>query len=318
MPGLLAALTATIPIPIQKNLTKSFTVSVDVKWRVLDENGNPAADVSWTLGTQSGQGGDLPVEPNEGLQLALTFAPEIVELTVPPRLASRRTARAAVRVAALDGTTLRATTGWVDLPPIELLLPVVAVPTIAIFFSGKFGNDALIAVPGNSPVEEGTVVPALDQLNATLGTVGTALQIGGLFVSSLGDIRHALINNVTRLKFRKGDSCGDLRDVQFAGASFTDWNGEDGDDHFASMMMIGPPNRCVDCFNDSDLDTDEGQLRLAVDNGLHSSIESLASAAPASAPAGLASVVHAANGWRFLHSIEHFENELSSYRFGWT
>ena len=321
--GIIAALQGTIPIPVQQIVDNPLHVAVDVRWTVLDENGNPASDVTWVLDGTQGQGGDIPFKVGEALlPLALSFLPTIVELTANLALTSKRTIKASIRLTATGvGGAFRATSGWVDLPPLDVILPVIPVPTIAIFFSASgFAGDTLIAVPSSSPLEEDNIMPALDQLNTVLGTLGSAVAIGGFFVDGLAILKTALASGVTKLVFRKGDSCVDLREVKFAGASFWfDWNGEDGDDHFAAIMLIGPPNRSIECFNDRHLKTSEGQMTLSVYGDLFASVENLGTADPVSEPPQHVLVPHKPDAWNYgrARNINKFTNELSSYRFAW-
>ena len=94
-------------------------------------------------------------------------------------------------------------------------------PTIAIFFSGTYGGDTLVAVPSTSLLEESTFKLAFDELaNKALGTIGSLLDVGAFFIGSLQTIKDAFDSGVTTLKFKKADSL-DLHDVVFAGASST-------------------------------------------------------------------------------------------------
>ena len=85
------------------------------------------------------------------------------------------------------------------------------------------------------------------------------------------------------------------------------------------MILIGPPNRAIDCFNEDDLTPGEGQMRVSVDHQLIALVEDLGVPVPASAPPGRVTVPHLPDGWNFwqAHYINSFKNELSSYRFTW-
>lgn len=157
VPGLLGLISGSVPLPIDVTSQTSFPVSIDVRWRVLDDNGATVDAVQWNLGGTppvSGSGGDIAPPLGHALgALTLVFDLLFGELTGASLPMARRRLQAAIRLQAVDVST-----GWIELPPGDLQLPVIPVPTVAIFCQNKnFGSNKLVVVPASSPLGESAV-----------------------------------------------------------------------------------------------------------------------------------------------------------------
>jgi hypothetical protein len=314
VPGLLGILTGTIPLPIEVTALKTFTVTlVDVRWRVRDANGQAVAGVSWSLGGAppvSGTGGDIAPPIGRALDLlTLVFDLVFAEQTSSFQPLIQRRLEASVRLQA-GGVS----TGWIDLPPVDLQLPVIPVPTIAVFCQDtNFGSNKLVVVPGNSLFDEDTVQAALTALRDTLDPLRSAFSFLGVFLDAAGTVADLLSGgNVT---FRKADEISNLNDIDLESGFFNDTEAED---ELSSLILVGPPHRRIEGFNDRSFSTSQGQINVTVGTELIVQVASLHSASPASIPPGRVGVPFPPDGSRFLfHDITTFGDELSSLRFAW-
>ncbi len=324
VPGILGALKGTIPIPVLNTVLQSDPVRTDVKWKVKDEHGNIVSDLEWKVGVvgvgASGVGGEITI-PFGGspFPLNIHFLPLFTELTNsnPINLIVKRTVVCSVR---LD--TLGISTGWIDLPPIDIFLPVIPVPTIAAFFEHEnFTGLSLVLVPSNSPLDPldiNVVTNALDLVNNSISSLKEAGSFLNLFIGELVNIKN-ILNSINNVTFRKTDEIPNLRDVELESASFWDWNGTVASDEFTSMILIGPPRRQIKCFNDTDFNSGQGQFNLTLGAELLVEVHYLGNMNPSSVPTGKVSVIKPPSGWNWSLArwITKFGDEISSVRFDW-
>jgi hypothetical protein len=314
VPGLIGALTGTIPLPIEVTTPTTFPVTVDVRWRIRDENGHVVADVTWSLGGMppvSGTGGDIAPPPGRALDaLTLVFNLVFTELTgsVSPTL--RRSLVASIRLEASGIST-----GWIDLPQIDLEVPAIPVPVLAIFGQDPdFRSNKLVVVPASSPLDRNTVATAVDTLRGTLDPLRATFSFLGVFLDSAALIADLLgEGNVT---FRKSDQISNLNDIDLESGWFDDTEAED---ELSSLLLLGPPRRSIECFNARGFDTDEGEMVLFAGIELIAKVANLDSASPASEPPGRVAVpvTPAGTRWPFWSDITTFSDEFSSIRFAW-
>jgi hypothetical protein len=313
VPGLLGLLSGTIPLPIEVTSPTTFAVTVDVRWRVRDANGQPVDGVSWSLGGTSpvsGTGSDIAPPFGSALALlTLTFDLIFAELTSNVVPLAQRRLEASVRLQAAGVST-----GWIDLPPVDLQLPVIPVPTVAIFCQdSNFRSHKLVVIPASSPLDQGTVQAAVQTLHDTLAPLESTFSFLGIFLGAAGTVADLLAD--TSLAFRKADQLSNLNDIDLASGFFNDTEAED---ELSSMILLGPPHRRIQGFNARDFSTSEGEIDVTVGPELIVQIASLHSNSPASDPAGRVNVPFAPTGSRFLfHDITSFGDELSSLRFAW-
>ena len=305
IPGELAQLAGELPIPVE------VPVRLAVSWEVLDEAGNPI-----TTGF-SAPGGMA------GPEVQLEFDVQTVELTTSMGApVARRSVRATVTLTAA-GTTFS-----FPLPPVQLQLPAIPVPTVVAFFlhrnfAGSQGDDdgaALVIVPNDSPLR------SLSQLQSQLGTLRTAVaavaHLAGFasFLTGIDALSGAL-SAQPNVEFRVANSANDFdnfNDVtlleKFLGIIFG-WTNIEAEDELSSMLVIGPAGKRVQLFNHRDQQANGGRFDVTVGSKLHVTIPDLHSAAPVSGPDGGEVAVNTAPpGGIFQPSS--FGDELSSLRFG--
>lgn len=325
VPGVLGALNGTVPIPVVGTVAKTLDVSVELHWRIRDEHGTIDSDVKWNVDNTApqaagGVGGDISIPLADSLfPLLIIFNVLFVELTnnTPQNPVVKRSIQASIRLSAGG-----ASSGWVDLPTLDLLLPAIPVPTIAMFFEHvNFAGLGLVVVPADSPLDpldNNVVQTALGTLNGVIAPLQGIAGFLSFFVGQLGPINTAL-NNSPRLTFRKTNEIPNLRDVEIEPTSWRDWNGTVASDEFSSLMLIGPPHRQLQCFNDTDYQEGQGRMNVTLASELLVESTSLQSTAPPSSPSGRITVPRTPAGWNWSLArwITKFGDEISSIRFGW-
>jgi hypothetical protein len=314
VPGVIGVLTGTIPLPIEVTAPTTFPVTVDVRWRIRDESGGTIADLTWSLGGAppiSGTGGDVAPPLGRAMDaLTLVFNLVFTELTSSLSPTLRRSLQASVRLQA-NGVT----TGWIDLPPVDLNVPGIPVPTIAILCqNSNFGSNKLVVVPASSPLDRGTVAAAVNTLRDTLDPLRATFDFLGLFLDSAAQVADLL--GAASVTFRKSDQISNLNDIDLESGTFNDTEAED---ELSSMILLGPPRRSMECFNARSFDTSEGEMVLSVGIELIAKVASLHNASPTSEPPGRVSVpvTPAGTRWPFWSDITTFGDEFSSLRFSW-
>lgn len=313
VPGLLGVLSGTVPIVNEVTQQVSHAVSVQVRWRVRDESGNVISDVEWKLGTGGagleGSGGEInPPLGHATDALNMTFPVIFVELTGSPTPVAKRSILASVRLSA-GGVS----TEFIDLPPVDVPLPVVPVPTILMMFKDKtFKSIVLIVVPANSPLDKGSISAALDTLRSAIDPFDDLLTVLSFVFGQIGTVQGILSS--AKIVFRKTDEIKNLNDIDLEGGTLNDTEAED---KLSSLIFFGPPRRRVQCFNARSFSASEGQMNVTIGAELLVEIPNLHSNSPTSDPTGRVSVPRAPTGTRFFrHSITGFGDELSSIRFG--
>jgi hypothetical protein len=321
VPGLLSRIGGTFQLPVQQPTTVSHPFSIDVQWRVL-ENGKLVSSMTWNLlgSAATGTGGAINPSPANALNvLQLLFPPAFVDLTNNSTPVIHRSIQARVRLTTQDTGV---SSGWIDLPPLEVDFPAIPVPTCLLLFENpSFTGRVVVLVPADSPLTDptGGSVP-LDTALATLNTALTALALAGIpsgtFTADLATATTALTSGGKNIRFQKGDEFPQLEDIVF-----TDFLGiriYSAEDSTNSLLFFGPPARQAQCFNDRAFDPDQGQLNVTAAIELVVDISNLRSATPASTPPGRTTVPASPAGMRpVLHRIVAFDGEFSSIRFAW-
>lgn len=314
VPGVLGRVTGTFQLPIDVTKTASVSVQLEVQWHIRDEGGNPIADVAWNDGTQFGIGEPPVLSGSEALaDLTLTLSAVFVELTAADPPLAQRSVSASIRLSA--GTS---STGWIDVPPVTLLIAAIPVPTALILFQdSNFRDNKLVVVPSTSLINDPAkqaLKDAFDNLNTALGGLGAAVGLAAFFVGHLQAVKDA-IDAGGNFNFRKTDSISNLNDIDLEGGLVNDTEAED---NFSSLVLIGPPRRKVQTFNARSFSNSEGQMDVVVGPELLVLASSLHTNSPGSDPPGQISVPKAPTGSRFfMHDITSFGDELSSLRFSW-
>jgi hypothetical protein len=313
VPGLLGLLSGTVPIVSEVTQQLTHAVTVEVRWRVRDESGTVVSDVEWTVGGGGpglqGTGGEInPPLANALTPLNMVFPVIFVELTGSPVPVARRSIQAAVRLSAASVST-----GFVDLPPLDVPLPVVPVPTLLLLFQHKnFQGIVLAVVPANSPLDAGGISAALGTLRTVIDPFDDLLTVLSFVFGEVAVVQGILAS--AKIVFRKANELKNLNDIDLDSGFFNDTEAED---ELSSLIFFGPPRRQAQCFNAQNFSSSEGQMNVTVGAELLVKVADMHTNSPVSLPAGKVSVPHTPNVPRvFLHDITGFGDELSSVRFG--
>jgi hypothetical protein len=158
---------------------------------------------------------------------------------------------------------------------------------LALFENMNFEGACLVMVPDRSPIPDiSTLLEILAPLEKILSTLGTFAQLATL-ATGVGQLISAVQANPF-LRFRKNvakeEKIGD-QTVTYEGFRNLDditlkYNGAlsddlEADDQFSSLILIGNPGACVQCFNDSDFDADEGWFEVKVGAGFCALVRNL-------------------------------------------
>jgi hypothetical protein len=325
VPGLLGHVSGTIPLVLQRTertQPPQPPINASVRWRIRDERG-AIVPVSWSIpGVASGTGGEilrtlgaLPLTmppPN----LTLTFPLLFTEMSTRALPLPQRSIEVAIR---LEVPTLGITSGWVDLPPVTITLPAIPIPSIAVFTEGlDFGGRVLVVVPSGSPFT--TISEMTTALTSLVATLTPLPSIPGLsiFLSQFaptGSITMALAT--PSVLFQVADSMPFMRNATW-NRGWLQTNVVDAanaEDSISAIALIGPPGRTIECFNAREFAPHEGQINITTGAGIMTTIRDLNSASPPCDPPGNISIPRPPGGSYWFHSINTFDNELSSMRF---
>lgn len=319
VPGVLGLLSGTVPIVNEVTEQLTHAVTVEVRWRVRDESNAVVSDVDWKLGAGGpgleGTGGQINPPVSGALTpLNMVFPVIFVELTSSPTPVVRRSIQASVRL-----TAGSVSTGFVDLPPLDVPLPVVPVPTLLLLFEHKnFEGIVLAVVPASSPLDQGGITAALDTLKAAIDPLDDVLTVLSFVFSEIDTVKGILAT--AKVVFRKADEIDNLNDIDLDTA-FIIGNDTEAEDELSSLIFFGPPRRQVRCFNARNFSDSEGQMNVTLGAELIVEVSDLHTGSPASMPAGRVSVPRTPSGTRWddfdpWRDITGFGDELSSIRFG--
>lgn len=326
--GAIGLLTGTIPVfEILEELVTT-TATIEVRWRVLDENKVPLTAFGWSSGSLTGSGSEFVPPTDQILNQAvnLLLVPpfvDLVSLSPPPPV--RRWIQAHFRLSAAGIST-----PWIDLEvPVDLV--PLAIPTVLLlFFDPDFGGPALLVLPENSQLGPDLLLSTLTDVRDVLTAVRDLVGFVGLFI----DVVNALepVFNTLEIAATKADAIPNLNDLDVVGTSWWKvWkNDREAEDEFASLMFLGAPGRSVQAFNARGFDDSQGQLNINLGPEMAVTIRTLYHGAsgdflpPDAVPANRVTVATAPQGCRGFwcwagggRDITTFGDEFSSLRFGW-
>jgi hypothetical protein len=304
--GGLAQVQASWMVPTEVATPLKLTVD----WKVTDANGNelkapnPAQNEIGQLLAPAGL--SLP-------ELSVVLRPEVRELSTAPDLTPViRKVSATVTLEAL-GVQF----GPLDLPPVDVPVLPLLVPTVLVMFLDKnfatAGNSAaLVVLPSNSPFGSvGDIVNKLNALRAPLDALKDFLDLGAFFTGIPNVV--GWLNAVPHVWVATAD-VANLNDITLI--HYDSWfeNDIEAEDELSSLVLIGPAGRVARLFNARNFNSNEGQLDVTVPDSLMVQVADLHSATPSTTPSGLASQVQQPAGTRFdpPHSITTFGDEISS------
>jgi len=264
VPGIIGQITGSIPIPLQVpvSLTISWTVQDTPQGADLKPQGN-----ALVLGTDF-------LAPNglKAPEISLAFNAPVVELTanMAPPLKSYYVHAQVVLSA--QGVT----TPPIDLPEVPLIIPALAIPTVAAFFDNPNYNAGavFVMVPASSPLK------SVNDLNAILNPLQN--QVSGLsgfanfanFFLGIQLLSTALAAQ-PHVQFRSEDAENSLENIVWVpGSTFgTDY---DADDAFSSMIFMAAPGAAkpiVQLSNEENLDFgDEGGFEVHVGSDMYAAL----------------------------------------------
>jgi hypothetical protein len=303
VPGLIGQLTGSLPVPS----TTKLKVQVEIEWSV-------SSDAAGTNVLSSSDDYSAPQGLN-GTSASFFFKPDSFELTTdPPPAPTPRFLRARVRLTV--GSTQ---TNWIALPPVEVLIPAIGIPTVfAMFlhvdFQARSGDDdgaVLVLVPANSPIGSmAQLQPLLNQIDSVASTLSTFANFAA-FLGGLSELTGALTAQ-PHAQFRSTNAIGNLNDITLIQRPWYE-NDTEAEDELSSLIFIGPAMRTVQCFNDRDFKTGQGAFTVMVGQNFFTLARNLHSPTPGSEPPGLLTVDTPPPGGVFQPSS--FGDELSSVRF---
>ncbi|HEY6765112.1 MAG TPA: hypothetical protein VI386_10090 [Candidatus Sulfotelmatobacter sp.] len=262
--GILGQISGAIPIPLQ------VPVSVTITWSVQDTP--QSADLkpqgnALTLGYDF-----LAPEGLKAPEISLVFNAPVVELTANMVLPLKSLYVHAQVVLSAQGVP----TPPIDLPEVPLIVPALALPTVAALFDDPNYNahSVFVMVPASSPLK------SVDDLNALLNPLQN--QVSGLsqfanfanFLLGIQLLSTALAAQ-PHVQFRSEDAERDLENIVWVpGSTFgTDY---DADDAFSSLIFMAAPSAAmpiVQLSNEDNLDFgDEGGFEVHVGSDMYAAL----------------------------------------------
>jgi len=329
VPGAIGLLSGTVPVFEILDDLVTKTVTIEARWRVLDENKVPITSFGWSSNPGlHGKGSEFvpPVDHILNNAVELTLIPPFVDLvSLTPPAPVRRWIQAHFRL-----TAAGISTPWIDLEHAVDLVPL-AIPTVLLmFFDPELQGPSLMVLPKDSQLGLDSVLDILKGVRAELDAIKDLVDFVGLFI----DVVNALepVWDQLEMAWTKADEISNLNDIDVVGSPWwAVWqNDREAEDEFASLIFFGAPGRSVQAFNDRNFSGDEGELVIhlglemaVVVNTLYHS-DTADFVPPDAVPAGRVTVARKPQGCRGTwcwagggHKITTFGDEFSSLRFGW-
>lgn len=292
VPGLLGRVAGTVDVPVEQ-ISEALiprTVTIEVKWRVYDNEVNgPAADVKYRL-VQPGELANYQPLPDP-LHLTETSTPAQLGLRFPLRFSELRSAepkvrtfsvQASIQLAVSIGDAPAIRTSWIDVQPaLPLVIPTVPVPVLLVLFEHKdFSGRAFVDVPSGSLVGAGSHVPGAISLSAALDLTGSILRsvlpdhpLVTFLQSAAGQHLTKLVPTAAQVIFAAHSRIDNLATDDYA---FTAGLGRvTVEDIMSSVICIGPENTVVDLHATRDNPPDVTPLQITVGDKLGIAIKNL-------------------------------------------
>ena len=200
--------------------------------------------------------------PSISLVLPPTFVEMRLDTLTDPQL--DRACLIATVTLSLAGETLK-----FSLPPLEILLLPLPIPTIvALFDQGNFnvsyGGSVLIMVPARSALSSAKALfTTLQRIEGVIDAIRGIAGIAG-WLLGLDELIGALPDQ-TRIRFIAGDQVPKLSAVQIQPGPL--WGllpGRTFDDATRSLFVFGVPGTTVKFFNDVNFKTDQGHYTVTL------------------------------------------------------
>ena len=289
VPGLLGRLRGQMPVAVPVDVAPRL----EVTWAVRDERGRDLIARGDAVAT-AGPG---------GTSQTILFLPEVVELTSAddPGTTPRRVT---ATVTMFAGST---NVGSRTLGPVEIQVRRLAMPTIlAMFLHKNYAGYILVVVPQETFIFSlGNVTGNVQALYNLLLPFATNARLG--FVVEALATMHAALLSQSHIQFRKTNEIANLNDITLKSNTLNDTEAED---ELSSLLLVGPPERAVDFFNDRDFETGQGIFTLTTHEQLVAGVRDLHADFPSVEPVGASLLprLQPPGG-------DTFGDELSSLRF---
>ncbi len=274
-------------------------ISVALRWQILDEStpgasGPPTgvsystdSGVTWTAlpATLEVPSGGAPAT-GVATSLRLRFPVRFTELTTGIPDVMRFSVFVSLRLGLTPPVGAPVTTGWIDLPPVPLVIPTIPVPTILVLCEHRnFAGRKLVLVPSNSILGTAAIGigPALDltrsallsfqSANALIGFLGTAAGPAGIAASVLKSLASSPGQVIIAAQSRVDDLGGNQFVFDPGGwfgiGRFT------GDNMARSIICVGRPGTVFDFFHDTGLSERITRLQVTLDGRLGCALRQL-------------------------------------------
>jgi hypothetical protein len=289
VPGLLGRLRGQMPVAVPVDVAPRL----EVVWQVRDERGRDLIERGDAVAT-AGVG---------GTSQSILFLPEVIELTSAddPGTTPRRVT---AQVTMFAGST---NVGTRTLGPVEVQVRRLAMPTIlAMFLHKNYTGYILVVIPEETYIFSlGNVTGNVQALYNLLIPFATNPRLG-FVVEALATLHAALLSE-DHIQFRKTNEIGNLNDITLAGGTFNDTEAED---ELSSLLLVAPPERAVDFFNDRNFEPFEGTFTLKTHEQLVAGVRDLHADFPSVEPVGASLLPRLQPA-----GSDTFGDELSSLRF---
>ena len=287
VPGLLGRLRGKMPVAVPVDVAPRL----EVEWKVTDERGRDLI----------AKGDAVATAGIAGTSQSVLFLPEVIELVndddpgMTPRMVS-------ATVTMFAGST---NVGTRTLGPVTIQVRRLAMPTIlAMFLHRNYTGYILIVLPEDTWISTlGWLTGKIQELHLVLLPFATNPRLG--YVVEALALLHAALLAEDHVQFRKTNEIANLNDITLAGGFFDDTEAED---EISSLLLIGPPKRAVDLFNDRSFGVFEGVFTLKTQEQLVAGVRDLHTDFPSVEPAGASLLRRGAPD-------DDFGDELSSLRF---
>jgi hypothetical protein len=326
VPEVLGRIKGTVAQTVEKlaEVVERHAVTVAVRWRVFDESmpgtSLPASGVQFRSDPNAAwaslpsllelpQGG-IPAA-NTPMSIFLRFPMMFSELTTGTPDVMIFSVRSAVRLSLTPPAGPVVTTGWVDLPPVPLVVPTIPVPTILVLCEHRdFAGRKLVLVPSNSLIGTASGIGIGTAINITSSVLQSLLPSNTLLTvflaaasgTPVGDAANALralaaspgqtiIGAQSRV-----DNLDTPAFVFDPGGAFGVGR-LTGDNMVSSVICIGRPQTVFDMFHDANLSERITRFQISLDGSLGCAIRKLDTTAPAGDVVYGASVTSSSPVW---------------------
>lgn len=280
-------------------------IRIALRWRILDEStpgsSTPVSGVQYRTDPQATWQNlpallEFPPPSNPAApvprSLSLRFPLVYSELTSGTPDVRRFSVRSSVRLTVQPpGGAAAVATGWLDLPPVPLLVPAIPVPTILVLCEHPdFAGRKLVLVPSNSligaAIQSGSIGigPALSLVASALQSLAPANSLTGFLAASLGGSANVAATVLKGLAPSSGQTIvaaqsrvDDLSASAFVfdPGGFLGVGRFTGEDMASSIICIGRPGTVFDLFQDRNLSERITRLQITLDGSLGCAIRTL-------------------------------------------